>query len=36
MAAFVASWDAGELQTKEFNFPSKAEGEEGAEDVADE
>lgn len=36
MAAFVASWDAGQLQTKEFNFPSKAEGEEGADDVADE
>lgn len=29
LAAFVASWDAGELETKEFNLPTKAEGEEG-------
>ncbi|CAM9471731.1 unnamed protein product [Ectocarpus sp. 6 AP-2014] len=27
LAAFVASWDAGELETKEFNLPAK--GEEG-------
>jgi len=25
LAAFVASWDAGELETKEFNLPTKGE-----------
>lgn len=29
LAAFVASWDAGELETKEFNLPAKGEGEDG-------
>ncbi|CAM9253167.1 unnamed protein product [Ascophyllum nodosum] len=28
VAAFVASWDAGLLETKEFNLPARAEGEE--------
>ena len=31
LAAFVASWDAGELETKEFNLPAR-DGEEGAGD----
>lgn len=36
LAAFVASWDAGELETKEFNLPTKGEGEEGgAEDASE-
>lgn len=25
LAAFVASWDSGELETKEFNLPTKGE-----------
>lgn len=29
MAAFVASWDAGQLETKEFNLPAREEGQEG-------
>lgn len=36
LAAFVASWDAGELETKEFNLPTKAEGEEGGAEGASE
>lgn len=30
LAAFVASWDAGQLETTEFKLPERAEGEEEA------
>lgn len=36
LAAFVASWDAGELETKEFNLPTKGEGEDGGAEGASE
>lgn len=36
LAAFVASWDAGELETKEFNLPARPEGEDVAGDDASE
>lgn len=32
LAAFVASWDAGELETKEFNLPARDDEEGGAGD----
>lgn len=28
LAAFVASWDAGDLETKEFNLPARNDSEE--------
>eukprot|EP00903_Cladosiphon_okamuranus_P008316 g8000.t1 len=36
LAAFVASWDAGELETKEFNLPTKEGEEEGGAEGASE
>lgn len=35
LAAFVASWDAGQLKTEEFNLPAKEAGEEGMDEDAE-